>query len=351
MKKIISTILIVLVLFMVSCDKKNNYEENDKQSQKYEGLFITNYHSSDGADGELLYLNDSLELIHNYDVKGTDRIAESNLDGQICTYGIYGINNINLKSDEISALTGDATMINIHDSRWAIDGGYLKSENEYISKIKDLKTNKEYEFNGAFRKSIKINESIFLIVEDVFTNDFSLIEFNTKNNEYKNIDNNLYKSNKSGGGELFNLNNKPYLFDVSRGLIYEINTNDEVIELASFDNSIDWSNVTFKWEKSIDKDTILICISYQGSVRFIQFNSSTKQVKEKFQGIGLGVTVSPPGAINDKYIFLSLTTKEKLCVVKKINIETEEIVQEKDITEYWTNKNGKYQIADMHYEM
>lgn len=178
-----------------------------------------------------------------------------------------------------------------------------------------------------------------------------MLEFNTESNTYKIINSDLNKLNKNLSYELFKLNNKPYVLATGSGLIYEIGTNDNVIDLSNFDKSIDWSAVTFNWGKNIDENNVLICIRYKGTVKFIQINSDTKEIKEKFKGIGEGVSVSPPGAIDNEYIYLSLTTKENLCVIKKINTETEEIVQEKDVTDYWSNKNGRYQIAYMHYEV
>lgn len=138
LKKIISVIFIILLVFMVACSKSNS-EVNGEYNKNYKGLFVTNYHSSDGSDGEVLYLNDRLELLDKYIIKGTDQIAEENLDGQIITYGIYGINNINLKSGNVSNSIEDGTIINIYDNRWAVDGGYLKGKTEYVSRIKDLK--------------------------------------------------------------------------------------------------------------------------------------------------------------------------------------------------------------------
>lgn len=350
MKKLLSSLLILFLLFTISCSKNNNKSVETEESIKKEGLFVTNYHSHDGGDGEILYLNENMELIDNYSVKGTDQIADKNIQGEITTYGIYGINNINLEDGTISNSISYSTIINIHDNKWAVDDGYLEAEDKYISKIKDLETNNEYIFNGAFRKSVKNENKIFIIVEDVFENKFSLVEFNTENMSYRDINNDLYNEEGKTVYELFVLNNKTYLMVVESGVIYNVDTNEKIIDLSAFDKYIDWSKVIFKWGKNIDENNMLICINYEDSLRFIKFDLNTMEIKEKFAGIGENVSISPPAAIDDEYIYLSLSTRENLCIIKKINIETEEVVQEKDITEYWSNKNGKYQIAYMNYK-
>lgn len=346
MKKIVGFLALLFTMTLVSCS--NNDEK--LQKEKFEGLFISNYHSSDGEFGEILYLNNDLELINQYDVKGTEKISSNNLNNEIFMYGMYGVNTLNLEDKSIDNVESNGYIMNIHSENWLVDGGYLEKENKYTSKIIDLSNKNEYSYDGAFRNSIIIGNYIFILVEDVFINEFSLIKFNINSTEYEKIDiEYINKEYTNSRYQLISLNNKGYLLEINSSDLYSIENDDSLVYIGRLSNDTEFEGTRVNWSISLDDYNILVCINNKNNLKFFNINIESNSIEEKFIGIGDNISISPKAAINGEYMYLSLTTQKELCIIKKIDLNTEEIIIEKDITPYWKNKAGKYQIADMYY--
>lgn len=363
MKKILCILFIIFQFGLFGChnDLSNsnniNTEENTTNNElinineKNEGLYITNYQLGD-SQGSLVHLDEDLNFINKYDINAGIFLKGIKSRNSIYSYGSSQTMSIfNTETSEISkAVRKEGKIKQIHsinDNLWAIDNGYLHDDGKYYSKIINLDSNKEYEFNGFFVSDDTKGSYIYILIQN---NDsqYQLLEFNTENGEFtltllEDMDTtNPFLLVALDNYILFIEHNKLNMYIVK----YE---NLEVVEEFS-QNTVSLSDnepkFVMNYNIKLDEDNKLVFLIDDFTAKFIKVNIKSGEMEEILSGIGDSYTFIPLPGVNGDYIYISLVKQNDTTKIRKYNWKTGELVKTVDISEYIkTNK----QIGSMYF--